>query len=123
MDASALDARSPALRAARAAVAQARTATIVSHYSQIAGQLPMLLHRHGLGQLLAYLKAQGDDRDRSPYTVLARQLDGWLLETMGVSAKDALSALAKRDSGFYREAAEQARLFLVALRTLLEHKP
>jgi hypothetical protein len=59
-------------------------------------------------------------RPNSPYDLLGRQLDRWLLGTLQVSAPSALAALSTRDSRFYLEASEQAWLFLRALRESLE---
>ncbi|MBV8610704.1 MAG: hypothetical protein JO034_25015 [Singulisphaera sp.] len=42
-------------------------------------QLQMLLHRHGLGQALACLQLRGGGKPASPYLLLVRQLDRWLL--------------------------------------------
>ncbi len=120
MDAPWVNQVSPAARAAETAIADARRRTVIKHYCQIACQLPAILHRHGLGQLLAYLKVQGGDRKASPYRVLAEQIDGWLLEATGVSARSALAAVTARDSGFCLEATEQTWLFLRALRDRLE---
>ncbi len=44
----------------------------------------MLLQRHGLGQALVCLEMRGDGKPTSPYSMLARQLDRWLLFSMAV---------------------------------------
>jgi len=123
MDTPALRWQPPARSAAQAAVVQAQKVVSLKHYRLVARQLLVVLRRHGLGQSLAYLKNQGDGRPNSPYTLLAGQLGNWVLEAMGVSAKDALTHLAKTDSRFYREAEVHAWLFLKALRAALEQTP
>ncbi|MEA2499988.1 MAG: hypothetical protein QOD01_99 [Actinomycetota bacterium] len=121
MDADNAMAQAPHRQAAREALAEAGRAPFpLIHYAQVVKPLPMLLQRHGLGQLLAYLQLRGDGKPTSPYQLLARQLDRWLLTTLAVSARTALAALSARDSRFYREASEQAWLFLRALREGLE---
>src|SRR5262249_26353004 len=77
--------------------------------------LPKLLQRHGLGQALACLQLRGEGRPNSAYTLLARQLDRWLLTNLGVSDRTALTALSTRDSRFYLEASELAWLFARAV--------
>jgi hypothetical protein len=52
--------------------------------------------------------------------VLLRQLDRWLLVSMGVSARSALGAISSHDSRFYIEASEYAWLFVRALRLVVE---
>ena len=113
--------RAPHRQAVREAVAEARKGPFpTKHYTQVVQQLQMLLQRHGLGQALACLQLRGDGKPTSPYSLLLRQLDRWLLTTMAVSGRSALAALAGRDSRFYREASEQAWLFVRALRQSLE---
>src|SRR5436309_3392312 len=107
----------PHRRAAREALEEARKSPIQrKDYTHTVHQLPMLLQRHGLGQTLAYLQLRGSGKPHSPYTLLARQLDRWLLIALAVSARSALAALSSRDSRFYREASAQAWLFVRALR-------
>jgi hypothetical protein len=103
-------------RAARDALAEGgRPPFNIQHYIIVARQLPKLLQRHGLGQALACLELRGEGRPNSAYTLLARQLDRWLLTNMGVTDRTALAALASRDSQFYREASELAWLFARSL--------
>jgi hypothetical protein len=103
-------------RAAREALAEGgRPPIIRQNYIFVVRQLPKLLQRHGLGQALAYLDLRGEGRPNSAFTLLARQLDRWLLTNMGVSDRTALAALSSRDSVFYREASELAWLFARAL--------
>jgi hypothetical protein len=115
----------PQMQAARQAVAEAmKVPTMVRlYYRQHARQLPMLLHQHGLAQTLAYLQLRGEGKPTSPFSVLLRQLDRWLLASMAVSARSALGAISSRDSRFYLEASEQAWLFVRALRRVLEETP
>jgi hypothetical protein len=121
MEADKSDAHVPHRRAAREAIAEAgRGAFPMGNYVVAARQLPALLQRHGLGQALAYLQTRSTGQGTSPYDLLVRQLDRWLLTVLGVSGRSALAALAARDSRFYREASEQAWLFVRALREGLE---
>jgi hypothetical protein len=111
----------PHRQAAREALAEAAKGPFpLKHYTQVVQQLQMLIQRHGLGQSLACLQMRGDGKPTSPYSMLVRQLDRWLLFSMAVSARSALAALSTRDSQFYREASEQAWLFIRALRQDLE---
>jgi hypothetical protein len=103
-------------RAAREAVAEGlRPPSIQQNYKSVVRQLPKLLQRHGLSQALACLELRADGRSNSPYTLLARQLDRWLLTNLGVTDRTALAALSSRDSVFYREASEMAWMFAHAL--------
>ena len=103
-------------RAAREALAEgSRHPYILQNYVSVVHQLPKLLQRHGLGQALAYLQMRGEGRPNSAFTLLARQLDRWLLTNLGVSDRSALAALTARDSRFYREASELAWLWARAL--------
>jgi hypothetical protein len=121
MDANNVMEHEPHRQAAREAIAEAAKGSFpMKHYTQVVRQLQMLFHRHGLGQALACLQLRGGGKPASPYLLLARQLDRWLLTTLGVSARSALAALSGRDSRFYREASEQAWLFVRALREGLE---
>jgi CRISPR-associated protein (Cas_Cmr5) len=123
-----MDANNPALaaphqRAAQEAIAEAgRPPFVMKHYMLVARELPRLLQRHGLGQGLAYLQLRSEGKLGSPYSLLARQLDRFLVTTLGVSDRTALAALAHRDSLFYREASELAWLFVRALGEGLEEK-
>jgi hypothetical protein len=103
-------------RVAREAVAEGgRHPFILQNYIAVVRQLPKLLQRHGLSQALSCLELKGDGRPNSPYTLLARQLDRWLLTNLGVTDRTALAALSSRDSLFYREASEMAWMFARAL--------
>jgi hypothetical protein len=103
-------------RVAREALAEGgRPPYIIQHYIFAARQLPRLLQRHGLSQALACLELRADGRPNSTYTLLARQLDRWLLTNLGVSDRTALAALSSRDSQFYREASEMAWMFAHSL--------
>ena len=113
----------PHRRAAREAVAEAvKGRHILIHYAQTVQQVQLLLQRHGLGQALAGLHLRAGGRPGSPYGLLIRQLDRWILTTQAVSARSALAALASHDSRFYREATAQAWLFVRALREILEQE-
>ncbi len=103
-------------RAAREALAEGgRPPFIMQNYISVVRQLPKLLQRHGLSQALACLELRADGRPNSAYTLLARQMDRWLLTNLGVSERTALAALSSRDSRFYREASEMAWMFAHAL--------
>lgn len=93
-----------------------------NNYAPLVKQLPLLLHRHGLGQTLAYLQVHGGSNPRTPADLLLRQFDRWLVGVLNVSTRSVLAALSTRDSRFYREASEQAWLFLTALRRCLEEE-
>lgn len=110
----------PHHRAAEEAVAEARKVPSMTYYLQVVQQFQMLLQRHGLGQALACMQQRASGKPGSPYSTLIRQLDRWLLTTQAVSGPSALAALASRDSRFYREASEQAWLFVRTLREVLE---
>jgi hypothetical protein len=117
--------QAPQIEAARQAVAEAskvRTMPRLS-YRQAVRQLPALLQQHGLGQTLAYLQIRGEGRPASPYTVLLKQLDRWLLANLPVSGRSALAALAAGDSRLYLEASQYAWLFVSALAGVLEESP
>jgi hypothetical protein len=116
MDADKTQQQEPHRRAAREAIAESAKAPFGrKDYLNAVRQLPMLLVRHGLGQTLAYFQTRGTGQGRSPYDLVTRQLDRWLLTVMGVSARTALTAISTRDSRFYREATQQAWLFVRAL--------
>ena len=103
-------------RAAREALAEgSRPPSNLQNYVLVVRQLPKLLQRHGLGQALAYLQMRGEGRPNSAFTLLARQLDRWLLTNLGVSDRSARAALTAQDSRFYREASELAWLWARAL--------
>jgi hypothetical protein len=104
-------------RAAREALGEGgRHPYIFQNYLAVVRLLPKLLQRHGLGQTLACLQMRGDGRPNSAYTLMGRQLDRWLLTNLGISDRSMLSALATRDSRFYREASELAWQFVRALK-------
>jgi hypothetical protein len=114
--------REPQRRAAQEAIAEAaRLPFPKTHLGAVAKALLRVLQQHGLGQALAYLQMRiGSARGPTPFDVLARHLDRWLLTATGATGRTALAALATRDSRFYREATEQAWLFLRALSAALE---
>ncbi len=112
---------SPQKQAARQAITEVGKAPyVIKQYGIIVRQVAKLLQRHGLGQTLAYLQLRGSGRPGSPYNLLGRQLDRWVLAALGISARSALEAIASRDSRFYLEASEQAWVFLRAVRQGLE---
>jgi len=92
---------SPQSQAARQAIGEAaKPPFIIKQYGLVVRQVAKLLHRHGLGQALAYIQLRCTGRPGSPYDLLGRQLDRWLLAALGVSAPSALVAIASRDSRF-----------------------
>jgi hypothetical protein len=115
---------SPHKQAARQALADASKPPFsVKQYSLVARQASKMFHRHGLGQTLAYLQLRSSGRTDSPYDLLARQIDRWVLAALAVSAPSTLAALSSRDSRFYLEASEQAWLFLNAVGDSLKEAP
>ena len=119
----ALDAieHSPQDQAARQAIGEVgKVPAKIKEYGQVVRQVAKLLQRHGLGQTLAYIQLRSSDRPGSPYNLLGRQLDRWVLGALGVSAPSALVAIVRQDSRFYLDATEQAWLFLRAVRRSLE---
>jgi hypothetical protein len=116
MDTANLAQHSPQREAARGLVAEAvKGRVITKDYIQAVRQVTKVLHRHGLGQTLAYMRLRAGGKPNSPYELLARQLDQWLPSTMAVKAPSALVMLTTRDSRFYLEASEQASLLIEAL--------
>jgi CRISPR-associated protein (Cas_Cmr5) len=112
---------SPQGQAARQALGEAaKSPFALQQYGLVVRQVARALRQHGLGQALAFIQLRSSDRPGSPYHLLGRQLDRWLLAAMGVSASSALAAITGRDSRFYLEANQQAWLFLRALRQGLE---
>ena len=109
-----------ATQAAVACVAEAKRQVQLKHYVQVVKQLPAVVHRHGLGQALTWLRVQSGGKANSPYAVLGRQIDAWLLQVAGVSERTALDALTKRDTQFYLQMAAQIAIFLRALRAQVE---
>ncbi len=108
---------SPHIVAAKQAMAEVvKERMITKHYIQVVRQASKQLHRHGLGQALAFIQMRYADQPRSPYALLERQLDRWILASQRVSERSALAAIASRDSDFYLEASKQAWLFLRAVR-------
>jgi hypothetical protein len=107
---------SPQREAARGLIAEAVKGPVITRdYMQAVRQVTKVLHRHGLGQSLAYMRLRASGKPNSPYELLTRQLDQWLLSTLSVKAPSALGALTTRDSRFYLEASEQAWLLIEAL--------
>jgi len=103
-------------RAAREALGEGgRHPYILQNYLAVVRLLPKLLQRHGLGQTLACLQVRAQGRPNSAFALMGRQLDRWLLTNLGIADRSALSAIAARDSRFYREASELAWLFVRAL--------
>jgi hypothetical protein len=107
----------PHLQAARHAVAEARQGRFsFRDYQNVVKQLPVLLHRHGLGLTLAYLQMRGGGNRNSPYDMAAGHLDRALFEALGVSGRGPfLAMLCGRDSQFYLEATQHAVLIARAL--------
>src|SRR5437764_2784734 len=104
MDADTTRDHAPHRQAAREALAEARRGPFsMKFFIPIVQQLPALLQRHGLGQTLAYLQLRAEGKPGSPYTMIARQLDRWLLTTLAASGRSALAVLSARDSRSYRE--------------------
>lgn len=114
----------PHEQAARAALAEVKQSRVqLYNYKGVVRQLPALLQRHGLGQTLAYLQVRGGGNPNSGFDLVLRQFDRWLLAALAASGRGALAVLAARDSRFYREATEQAWLFVRALGACAEEAP
>src|SRR5438105_2531633 len=115
----------PQVRAAEECLVQARQSRVTFRdYGNVVRQLPSLLQRHGLGLTLAYLQMRGGGNQNSPYELVSAQLNRWLVQALGLSARAALPVLCTRDSRFYLEAASQAILFAHALCTrVAEEQP
>ncbi len=121
MDTINTDEYSPQTQAARQAIVDAAKGPLIrKEYGIALRQITKLMQRHGLGQTLAYIELRSAGRPGSPYNLLGRQLDRWVLAALGISARSALEAIASRDSRFYLEASEQAWVFLRAVRQGLE---
>jgi len=101
-------------------VAQAQAMGRLGQYGLVVGNLPRLLHQHGLGQTLAYLQARGGGRSDSPYQLLCDHLSAWLAQAIGLPDRDALLGLTRSDSQVYRQAAEAARQLGLALRRAID---
>lgn len=86
------------------------------HYTIAANTLPLLLHKHGLGQTLAYLQIRSDNRPNSPYMLLFEHLKRRLAQLYPITADNILDHLTQVDSVQYRRLAEEARDFTIALR-------
>jgi CRISPR/Cas system CMR-associated protein Cmr5 small subunit len=111
----------PHEQAARSSLAEVRQTRVqMQNYKSTVRSLPSLLQRHGLGQTLAYLQVRGGGNANSAFDLVLRQLDRWLLAATGAPGRTALAALATRDSRFYREASEQAWLFVRSLSAQVE---
>jgi hypothetical protein len=110
-----------ARQASRQAINEAaKPPFIIAHYGVAVRQAAKVLKRHGLGQTLAYIQLRSSGRAGSPFDLLGRQLDRWLLGALAVKAPSALGAITSRDSQFYLEASELAWVFLRAVRRGLE---
>jgi hypothetical protein len=114
----------PHRQAAAAAIAEAAKSPFpLKQFASAVQQFQMTLRRHGLGLALAWLELRSGGKPGSPYMLLTRQMDRWLLTTLAVSARSALAAISARDSLFYREASAQAWRFVSAVREHLEVAP
>lgn len=92
----------------------------LAQYAPLVRGLPLLLHQHGLGQTLAYLKSRGTERADSPYAMLYGHLSSWLAEAFAEQGGDFLAALTRMESRRYLQAAEEAHAFALALREAAE---
>jgi hypothetical protein len=99
------------------ALAEARKQRHFRHYVNLLTRLPLLLHQHGLGQTLAYLQLRGANRsEEGPNALLYTQLTRRLSELMPAGGDDVLLNLTEANSTEYRQLAEEAGQFMVALR-------
>jgi hypothetical protein len=121
MDTADFTEHAPQREAAQSAIAEAaKPPSTPREYVQAVRQVTKALHRHGFGQTLAYMEFRASNKPNSPYRLLARQLDRWVLSTLAVKDSSALVALSTRNSRFYIEASEQAWLFIEALNERLK---
>ncbi len=101
---------------ARQAVEEAMQQTSFTHYAMLVSSLPLLLHRHGLGQTLSYLRIRGGDRERSPYLVLYRQLTERLNAVFSLRDSDLLNSITRMGSPQYLRLSMEAYAYALALR-------
>ncbi len=88
----------------------------LEHYGLLVGNLTRLLHQHGLGQTLAYLKARAGGRPEGLYQTRYDHLSAWLTQALPLSDADALVGLTRGDSQLYLRAGDAARHLVLALR-------
>lgn len=88
-------------------------------YANMVYRLPMLLHKHGLGQTLAHLQIRSNNGRNSPYTLLREHLTRRLAQLYPIDDDDLLAHLTKMDSRHYRQLATEAREFALVLRGAL----
>ncbi len=100
---------------AQRAVEEASQQTPFTHYAMIISSLPLLLHRHGLGQTLSYLQIRGGDREQSPYTVVYRQLTERLNAVFSLHHSDLLNSITRMSSPQYLQLAIEAHAYAIAL--------
>ncbi len=98
------------------AVEEARRLTNFFHYGDIASSLPLLLHRHGLGQTLSYLQIRGGGREQSPYTHVYRHLAERLNAVFSLPDDDLLNSITRLNSQQYLRLASEAHAYALALR-------
>ncbi len=103
-------------RFAREAVEKALSSVHLTHYSEAASAIPLVLHRHGLGQTLSYLQIRGGHRERSPYTLIYHQLAERLNAVFSLPDEDLLSSVTRLDSRQYLRLASEAHAYALALR-------
>jgi len=93
-------------------------------YSSLARKVPMLVLTNGLGQTLAFLKAEGKNDPADEHTVLFRHLSDWVLSQVAPSATasngDLLQWVLENDSVAYRRATTEALAFLTWLKRFAE---
>ena len=76
-------------------------------------KVPVLIHRNGLGQTLAFLKAHGR---YDHYKVLYRLLSSWTCERLGTKEKDLLTLLIRNDSKLLKRCTQEVCSYLATLR-------
>jgi CRISPR/Cas system CMR-associated protein Cmr5 small subunit len=106
-------------QAAQRAIVEARQTTNLKQYGLIARQLPAQIRQHGLGHMLVFLHKRGKQRDASPHTVLKRQVENHLAETLH-DRSGSLAMLTERDSRVYWLATRQVDRFLNELLLFVE---
>jgi hypothetical protein len=92
----------------------------VGHYADVVAQLPLLLHQHGFGQTLSYLKLRSAGRAESPYSFVYDQLQEHLYEVFRWRGQDLLQVLTRMESERYLRLAIETYAFAEAWRRAVQ---
>ena len=101
-------------------VEEARKFPHFTHYVNQVSGMPLLLHKHGLGQMLAYLQMRGGNRRSSPHELIFQQVARRLAQVYPLPGDNLLDHLTQVDSQQYRRLTEEAGAFLLRLRQALK---